>query len=185
MTDKVQVTQPTFNHLEYEATAKDLIEQIIQLSGFALQTFGIQNLRTEADTTATEIESRERRTFLTRNRLIRVQTPRLGRLVRKLLAVDRAVFNQPNVDAPILVEFPDGVQESPLKLAQTALALFQGENASRLERVKILHPEWNDDMWDDEVAKLESEFQQPVVDPMVLPPEAPGAPGDGSTPNVP
>jgi hypothetical protein len=62
-----------------------------------------------------------------------------------------------------------------LKKSQTALALFQGENASRLERVKILHPEWNDDQWDDEVSAIEAEFQEAVTDPMALPPEKPGS----------
>jgi hypothetical protein len=179
MSDKIQVTQPAFNYLEYEATVKDLVEHIIQLSGFALQTFGIQTLRTEADTTATEIEARERRTFLTRGRLIRTQTPHLARVVSKLLATDRAVFGTPNVDAPILVEFPDGVSESMLKLAQTVQTLFTAESASLLERVKILHPEWNDDMWDAEVTAIKTEFAQ-VADPLALPASLPSDPTGGT-----
>jgi hypothetical protein len=167
--DKITTVQPQFDPKGYADTAAALIEQILQFSGFALQTFGMdQNSSKSADTTATEIESRERRTFLTRGRLIKTQTPHLARIIRKLLAVDRAVFGTPNVDSDILVEFPDGVQESMLKLSQTALALFQGENASRLERVKLLHPDWNDDMWDAEVDAIEAEFQQ-VTDPMAEP----------------
>lgn len=175
MGDKIETVQPLFDPTGYEKTAATLIEQILQLSGFALQTFGMdQNSSKSADTTATEIESRERRTFLTRGRLIKTQSPHLSKVIRKLLAVDRDVFNQPNVDSMVRVEWPDGVQESMLKLAQTALALFQGENASRLERVKVLHPDWNDDQWDAEVALLEDEFAEPVMDPMGLPPEVPG-----------
>jgi hypothetical protein len=110
----------------------------------------------------------------------------LARIVRKLLAVDRAVFGHPNVDAPILVDFPDGVSESMLKLSQTVLALFQGENASRLERQKILHPDWNDDMWAAEVARLEKEF--PAVEPITNPddvsptPPPPASSGGGDGP---
>jgi hypothetical protein len=175
MADKIETVQPAFDPKGYADTASALIEQILQLSGFALQTFGMdQNSSKSADTTATEIESRERRTFLTRGRLIKTQTPHLSRIIRKLLAVDRAVFGTPNVDAAVMVEWPDGVQESMLKLSQTALALFQGENASRLERVKILHPDWNDDQWDEEVSLIETEFAEPVTDPGMLPPEKPG-----------
>jgi hypothetical protein len=174
--DKIQTVQPAFDPKGYADTASALIEQILQLSGFALQTFGMdQNSSKSADTTATEIESRERRTFLTRGRLIKTQTPHLSRIIRKLLAVDRAVFGTPNVDAAVMVEWPDGVQESMLKLSQTALALFQGENASRLERVKILHPDWNDDQWGEEVSLIETEFAEPVTDPGMLPPEKPGS----------
>jgi hypothetical protein len=185
MGDKIEVTQPQFDPKGYQETATQLIEQILQLSGFALQTFGIQTLRTQADTTATEIESRERRTFLTRGRLIRSATPHLAAVLTKLLAVDKAIFGTPNVVAPIWVEFPDSVQESMLRLAQTVQTLFAAESASADERVRILHPDWNDDMWDEEVAKWKTEFAPSVTDPLALPPEPPspgstGVPGSGS-----
>lgn len=177
MADKIEVTQPAFNPQGYQETATMLIEQILQLSGFALQTFGLnQNSSKSADTTATEVESRERRTFLTRGRLIRTQTPHIAAVLTKLLAVDKAIFNTPNVVAPIWVEFPDSVQESMLRLAQTVQTLFAAESASRDERVRILHPDWNDDMWDDEVAKWDKEFAPSVTDPLALPPEAPSGP---------
>ncbi|TIH33688.1 phage portal protein [Subtercola vilae] len=183
MSDKIQVLQPTFNTAEYESTATMLIQQILQMSGFALQTFGYlpSGMRTQADTTATEIESRERRTFLMRGRVIRTAIPHLSSVLSKLLAVDRVVFGTPNVDAPIWVEFPDSVTESQLRLAQTVQTLFTGESASRIERIKIMHPDWNDDMWDAELKLQEKEFAAPtVVDPMAVPPEAPVVSGDGS-----
>jgi hypothetical protein len=139
-----------------------------------LQTFGLdQSSSKSADTTATEVESRERRTFLTRGRQIRTATPHLSRILQKLLAIDRFVFNTPNVDAPIWVEFPDSVQESMLRLAQTVSFLYTGQSASLLERIKILHPDWNDDMWDAEEARVKEEFTEPVTDPFSLPPEVP------------
>jgi len=174
MSDKLQVLQPTFDPLGYEKTATMLIEQIVQLSGFALQTFGLgQSTTRSIESTATEVEARERLTFLTRGRFIRTQTPHLSRILSKLLAVDRVVFGTPNVDAPIWVEFPDSVQESMLRLAQTVQTLFVGEAASKDQIVRILHPGWNDDMWDEEVAKLKAEYAPSVTDPFSLPPENP------------
>jgi len=175
MSDKFDVLQPTYDPKGYADTAGALIEQILQMSGFALQTFGMNpaGIRTQADTTATEIESRERRTFLTRARQIRMVTPHLARILQKLLAVDKAIFGTPNVVAPIWVEFPDSVQESMLRLAQTAQTLFAGQSASLEERIKLLHPDWNDDMWDEEVAKITAEFAPSITDPGALPPEAP------------
>ena len=182
MGDKVEVVQPAFDPAGYAATATALLEQILQLTGFALQTFGMDKSSTKsADTTATEVESRERRTFLTRGRLIRTQTPHLSRVIQKLLAVDKAIFNTPNVAAPILVEFPDGVQESMLKLAQTVNTLFLAESASLDERLRILHPEWNDDMWNLEASKIRDEFTNPILDPMA-PPMAPAEPDDEAAP---
>jgi hypothetical protein len=181
----LQVLQPSFDPTGYEKTFTTLVEQIVQLSGFALQTFGMgQTSSRSIETTATEVEARERLTFLTRARFIRSQSPHVSRILSKLLAVDKAIFGTPNVVAPIWVEFPDSVQESMLRLAQTVQTLFVAESASADERVRILHPDWNDDMWDEEVAKWNKEFAAPVVDPFALPPENPHAsdnPNDPST----
>lgn len=175
MGDKIQTVQPQFDPKGYADTAEALIEQILQFSGFSLQTFGIGASQSRSiETTATEVEARQQRTFLTRARLIRVQQPHLATVLRKLLAVDRAVFGTPNVDAPVLVTFPEGVQESLLKLAQTVQILFTGEAASKDQIVRILHPDWNDDMWDAEVKKLNKEYAAPVMDPEALSPSAPG-----------
>lgn len=178
MSDKLQVLQPKYDPTGYATTASTLIEQILQLSGFSTQTFGMEKDTTRSiESTATEIEARERLTFLTRNRFIRTQTPHLARILSKLLAVDRAIFGTPNVDAPVWVDFPDSAQESLLRLAQTVQALFAADSASADQRVRILHPDWNDDMWDEEVAKLKVEFAAPVTDPASLPAEKPVEPG--------
>lgn len=174
MSDKFQVLQPKFDPSGYQATVDALIGQILQLSGFSAQTFGLEQSATRSiESTATEIEARERLTFLTRGRFIRTQTPHLSRILSKLLAVDKAIFNTPNVDAPIWVEFPDSVQESMLRLAQTVQTLFTGEAASKDTIVRILHPDWNDDMWDAEVAKIQAEYGQSITDPESLPPDKP------------
>lgn len=179
MSDKFQVLQPRFDPTGYENTAAALIEQILQLSGFSTQTFGMEKESTRSiESTATEIEARERLTFLTRGRFIRTQTPHLARVLSKLLAVDRAIFGTPNIVAPIWVEFPDSVQESMLRLAQTVQTLFAADSASMDQRVRILHPDWNDDMWDEEVAKLKAEYSSPITDPESLPAEKPVQPGD-------
>lgn len=184
MSDKLQVLQPSFDPTGYSNTAAALIEQILQLSGFSTQTFGMEKDTTRSiESTATEIEARERLTFLTRGRFIRTQTPHLSTILAKLLAVDKAIFNTPNVVAPIWIEFPDSVQESMLRLAQTVQTLFAGEAASKDQIVRILHPDWNDDMWDEEVAKLKAEYAPPVTDPGSLPPEIPAPkPGRNVTP---
>lgn len=189
MSDKLQVLQPKFDPTGYADTAAALIQQILQLSGFSAQTFGLERESTRSiESTATEIEARERLTFLTRGRFIRTQTPHLSRIIRKLLAVDHAIFDTPNVDAPIWVEFPDSVQESMLRLAQTVQTLFAADSASMDQRVRILHPDWNDDMWDEEVAKLKAEYAAPVTDPESLPPVKPGqvdaVPGQSKSANA-
>lgn len=183
LADRVQVLQPTFNPEQYKATADALFDQIIQTAGYSMETFGIDN--GAAQRTATEIESKERRSLMTRSRKIREWRPGLERHLAKLLAIDNAFFNGHNNPAGLVVEFSDGVQESQLKLAQTAQALYTAESASAHERVAMLHPDWDEKQIDAEVALIKDEFDHTMSEPIPfggdLPPEPPEDALNGST----
>src|SRR5690606_18424434 len=64
--DRVQVLQPKFDPSGYKATVQELIEQILQMAGYSMQTFGV-NPENGVERTAKEIESKERRSLLTRS----------------------------------------------------------------------------------------------------------------------
>lgn len=156
--DKVELLQPKFDPAGYKATAQELVEQILQMCGYSLSTFGITPDE-GGDRTATEIEARERRSLMTRARKIRGWKPALRRHLIKLLDVDRAIFGHAeSISEGLEVEFPDGVQESQLKLAQTVQALYASESASVFERVSILHPDWDDTQISKEVDRIREEF---------------------------
>jgi hypothetical protein len=157
LAEQVQMLEPRVNYEQYRATAEALTEQILQMAGYSMQTFGVGDTGTVR--TATEIESRERRSLMTRDRKIREWRPALEEHLRKLLAIDNALFGgKSNPEADIDIEFASNVQETTLALANTALAQFQSQSASRKERVKGLHPDWDDDAVDEEVKALEAEF---------------------------
>ncbi len=164
LSDLVQTVQPTFDPTGYLTTARALLEQIVELAGYSAQTFGLDTGGSGATKggggrTATEVESRERRSLMTRGRKLREWKPALHRFVEKLLLVDAYVFATGAADVTDLaLEFSDGVQDTPLALAQTALALYQGQSASVEERVAILHPDWQDDEVQKEAAKIREEF---------------------------
>jgi hypothetical protein len=169
LAERVQVLQPTFNPEQYKVTADSLIEQILQMSGYSMQTFGV-NPDGGGDKTATEIESKERRSLMTRGRKIREWGPALREHITKLLAIDRDFFGHPNVVTDMVVEFSDGVQESQVKLGQYVQSLYTSESASVEERVEILHPDWTDDQKDEEVGRIKAEFAQtPMADPAMTP----------------
>ncbi|MGN8024704.1 phage portal protein [Microbacterium sp. 22242] len=176
MADRVQVLQPAFEPVGYKETVDMLIEQILQMSGYSLSTFGV-NQENRGDKTATEIEARERRSLMTRARKIRIWKPVLLAHVAKLLEVDRVFFAKPNKTTDLAVEFSDGVQESQLRLAQTVQALYAAESASVEERVSILHPDWDEQQISDEVARIRAEFAHPVPDPQMSPFDQPTDPG--------
>lgn len=153
-----QMTNVQFNIRvdEHKGTSDELVEQILTLAGYSSQTFGSAG-NGRAERTATEVESKERRSMLTRGRKLRLWRPALKRLVLKLLAVDRAIFGTPNNFTDVDVMFANGVQETQLSLAQTAQALRTAQAASTRVLVGLVHPDWEDDMVDAEVELIHTE----------------------------
>ena len=148
-----QAEQFAIRHEEHRATCLALLERILSAAGYSPATFGLDD-GSGAAQTATEVKARQQRSFLTRDRKLRVIRPALSDLLHKLLAVDAAVFNTAITLSRPQVEFPDGVQESLLSLAQTAQALRTAEAASTDTLVRMLHPEWDDEQVDAEVTAI-------------------------------
>ena len=151
----IEQVQFAIRYTEHQQTANQLVEDIVRTAGYSSQTFGVSdtgNIRT-----ATEVEQRERRSLLTRDRKIRHWRPGIADAFEKLLAVDKALFaGTAEVERPD-VKFSDGVQETLLTLSQTVLALEQANSASLEVRVGILHPDWDDEDIQDEVARIRAE----------------------------
>ncbi len=178
---------------EHLDTAMNLLEQIVRSAGYAGHAFGITP-QTKGSKTATEVESMDRRSLLTRDRKIRLQSGPISYIVTKLLAVDQAIFNRPNIvlDDDVQVTFPDGVQESQITLAQTVMALRTAEAATTETLVGIVHPDWDPDDVAAEAAQIlkEQGSAVPAPDQFGQPPAdaAPAVPGStpaaGSNPNA-
>lgn len=143
---------------EHQATANQLLEDILRTAGFSSQTFGIAADSARASNlTATEVQARERRSYLTRDRMTRLWNPAVTAIVGKLLAVDQAVFNTPVVPQLPNMAFADSVQESIITLAQTVQALDTARAASTETKVQMLHPDWDDKQIQDEVKLIRAE----------------------------
>lgn len=88
----------------------------------------------------------------------------------------------PNAPAPPVI--PDGPPEltwpaladaDQLTLAQTAQAIFAASAASKYTLVKLLHPDWDEDQVQDELARMDEDAQSaaPAPDPMGMGAEQP------------
>lgn len=162
-----QAEQFAIRHEEHRATCAALLERILSAAGYSPATFGLDDGAGSAQT-ATEVKARQQRSFMTRDRKLRVLRPALSELLHKLLLVDAAVFGTPILPSRPQVEFPDGVQESLLSLAQTAQALRAAEAASTDVLVEMLHPEWDEAQRAEEVARIAAERSTsvpPLPDP--------------------
>lgn len=149
---------------EHLRVAQEQTEVILRSAGYSAQTFGEDP--NGGARTATEVDSRDKRSDRTRDRKIRHWRPGVGQVLTKLLLVDNAVFGKGNVVDGMSVTFPDTDQESPLQLAQTAQALQQARAASTRVRVQLVHPDWEDGDVDREVAAILAEEGMAVPDPI-------------------
>lgn len=159
----------TEDHLK---TAQDLIAMILRTSGYSKQTFG--EGEDGGAITATEVAAKDRRSNLTRDRKIRNLQPALVAIMRKKLAVDNALFKAGvNADADLTVDFGDTTSADPEALARTTMALFQAQSASVQTRVRILHPDWDENQIKTEAAAVLKEFSVSVSDPTEFEPDGP------------
>lgn len=139
---------------EHQETANQLIGEAVTRAGYSEQTFG------ESGTTAmtaTEVESRERRTLLLRSKKINYRRPRLADIVYTLMCMDAAYYKKPITPLRPDVTFPDAVLPSSNELAQTALTLHNAQAASLETLVAMVHPDWTPDQVAEEVAAIKDE----------------------------
>ena len=172
---------------EHEQTANYLMEQIFAAAGYSPQTFGYQGAHSPRTVTATEVDSREHMTMLTRSAKIMYARPQIQNLIAALLDVDAHVFNGPGrADTIPVVEFPDAASPSMDALATTLQMLSAAKAASTEVMVEMLHPDWDEADIAEEAARIKAENQPPALpDPAFIHPGdgyQGGALNDGGTP---
>ena len=148
---------------EHNETFEHLLRRAVSLAGFSPITFGLQD---EVATTATEVDAKERDTNATRQARIRLWSSPLDHLVTTLLEVDAHVFGTGAV-GEVEVEFQPMHQQSDDARAQTVQLWMAAQSASTETRVRYLHPDWDDERVQSEVALILDENAAPisVVDP--------------------
>lgn len=152
--EKVQFTVPVEQH---QVTIQEAEEKILLHAGYSAATFGEAS---SDGVTATEIRDRRTLTNETKNAKARIEKAAVARLVLKMLSIDVDVFATRGllVDVAPVVDFDDGIHESPQERAEQALSAFQSQSASAAERVRMHHPEWDEARVDVEVAAIRDEF---------------------------
>lgn len=141
---------------EHERTSDHLKAAIVGASGYSAQTFGLQG-KGEAAATATEVVSKDRRSLITRGRKIRYWRPGLGDLLEAYIDIDIEMFKAAIVRQRPALEWPDGVAPDPEAEARTILALDQAKAMSTDQKVRRLHPDWDDTEVAEEVEKIRAD----------------------------
>jgi A118 family predicted phage portal protein len=158
---------------EHEATIVALVKAALRTAGYSGETFGEDN--GGGMKTATEVVAEQTRSYMTRDRKIRILKPRQLRILRKLVAVDQAVYSRGLDSDKVGMDFADAVQADPESLARTAQSLRTAQAASTKTLVAMQHPDWDGKAIDAEVALILSESRV-QVDLPPMPGDEPPAP---------
>ncbi|WP_408895930.1 phage portal protein [Nocardioides sp. R1-1] len=149
---------------EHKDTCEAWTKTIVEAAGYSTQSLSSD---TGGAVTATEVRAHQSRSFMTRGKKVRYWTAALQDHLRAQLEIATQHLGAGIPDGDLSVEFPDGVQESPMSMGQTLQTLRNAEAASTRTRVQMLHPDWDDQAVDDEVALIHSETG--VGEPLPIP----------------
>lgn len=155
--DKMEITPSQFDirFQEHSDTCTALLERILSGSGYSEQTFGLTG---EVAMTATESESRQRRTFVTRAAKVEIWKRKVSELCRIMLDIDSTLGVIPRLprEIEIIVQFPPPVQESRKVLAEISQLLANAKAASRRTLVALNNPTWEKEQIDKEIAEIDN-----------------------------
>lgn len=188
----ITLNQFAIRHAEHKATCEELRDWIIRNAGYNTGTFGEDS--EGAAMTATEIKARTARSGTTRAAKSGPFSVGVPDIVETLLMLEASSLFPGLPSVPVerpMMRFQDSVQEDPLNLAQTALALRQAEAASTETLVALAHPGMDSEDQAAEVRRIHAESGRDVEDPSTVGaeggpgrgglPRAGGRPGEGST----
>jgi len=166
--DKAGITANQFaiRVAEHRDTALSLVERIIATAGYSGRTFGLPD--NGGDVTATEVNSADRRSLITRAKKSRYWAPVLADLFATMLEIDKAHLNPSTVPERPAVAFPEAVAPAPRVVAETIDLLARAEAISTQTKVRMFNPDWDDDRVAEEVARIQAEAGTAVPDPMAL-----------------
>ncbi|MFE3197174.1 capsid protein [Embleya sp. NPDC059237] len=162
-TTDLTIVQFAIRVAEHRDTCDELTELTLRAAGYSSQTFGGTG---DAAMTATEVNARERRSFITRDRKILYQRPAISEILETLLMVDALMIGTRGIvpERPSIA-FGDSVSEDMLTLANTAEVLHRAQAASTDALVRLVHPDWAEPQIAEEVDRIHVEFGLVASDP--------------------
>jgi hypothetical protein len=162
VSNDIKASQFLIRYLEHQKTCHEIISQIVRRAGYSVGDFGEDDVGVAM--TATEIESRERRSLITRDKKVLYWRPALRGILYGWTTVMSGMFGDATVtpERPE-VDFGEVVLPDKLEMAQTAAALATAEAASKQTLVQMVHPDWTPDQVNEEVSRIYAEIGSDVL----------------------
>lgn len=158
----IAVSQFNIRHVEHKATLDSLVEAAMRHAGLSSQTLGEEG---DVAMTATEAQGRERMSYITRGDRQATWGPGTVSYI-ELHTTFEKVHGLADAVEPFrpLLEWSDGVAESPESTARTIQMLAAAEALSVDTKVRMVHPDWEDTEVDAEVARIKEDTAPPPLE---------------------
>ena len=167
--NKITPQQFAIRSVEFEQTSVNLMERIISGAGYSPQSFGLRiEGRSES---GLALHIRERKSFVTKGKKERYWKPAIQRLLELFMLVYRFELRGNEVDPNLspTVEFNDGVLNDRNETANSLKLLADAQAISVETRVRILHPDWEEEQILAEAERIKEENMiGQMVDPTSL-----------------
>lgn len=149
---------------EYEKTSLNLLDRIVTAAGYSPQSFGL-NIQGRAES-GTALSMRERKSFSTKSKKENYWQPSLKRLVHLMMLIYNTIGGTMETDVNLNVAFSDSITNNLNEVSTSVKMLSDAMAASTETKVRLLHPDWEEEQILTEVDKIIEENQLgPAPDP--------------------
>ena len=175
-----QFFQPQIRVAQYLQACESIIREVLRRANMSALTFGLDSAGGSGNVTAREIEANSRATLQTFKAKSRYWRGALSHLTAAMVEVD-AIINRTGavLDEVPEVDIAPPVQETDLDRGQTLQALDSARAISTDEKVRYLHPDWDNQRVEREVGTIHREQGVVVQDPFDVPADTPALPDAG------
>jgi A118 family predicted phage portal protein len=147
---------------EHKQTVYELASTIVNMAGYSPQSFGF-SLQGGISTQSHEV--RERKTIATKQNKEGYFKSPIQRTLQKMLMIDNIHFGSGvKYEAMPSVEFSDTLNQDFHQTAATVELLNRAQAISTDTKVRLLHPDWNEEQIKEEVSAItkQNSFENPL-----------------------
>lgn len=157
--DRLLVVQPDIRHDAHYQTCLDLMVRILSAAGLAPQTMGLGRDVLASAASGVALKIKERKTLMMKARKERYWGQALEYLLYRMLVLDAQVFDSGMLPLKPTLEFGDSYAPDLAEVATAVELLHRGDAASRRVRLELVHPDWEEEQYAAEEARMDGDKQ--------------------------
>lgn len=140
---------------EHQNTSMELIKNIVSTAGYSPQSFGLE-INGQAES-GTALNIRERKTIMTRSKKQGYWKTALEDILEMMLTIDKAINGGDYEVIRPQVDFQDNMAFDLGLIADSIYKLNQAQALSLKTKVRMIHPDWTEQMVDEEIQNISEE----------------------------